>query len=299
MPLFILVGALAAFLLFKFLRPHSQFDVFNLGNKILGSYNARLLTADKPLHQQLIAGDSHLYRIVLDTGQYLHVLLKPLGIDARATLYGPGNDAVIEFNCRQNKLTPISLIATTPGSYRLEIRSLKNDTQPGRYEIQVKELRRAVPEDHLHIAAEKAFAEGEEYYITGDAESQRKAVKKYEEALHVWNKIGASVAESNTRKTIGNVLLSLGEPKTSLKYYEQSVLLMRELKDEQGEGETLNAIGYAYLSLGENKKALALCNQALDLSRAIANKQGEAQALTYIGEIYYSSGDLPRSIELY
>ncbi len=253
----------------------------------------------RPIRQELSPGRIQSYRVTLDSGQYLRVLLNPQGMDMGVAIHGSGDITLAESICRQDKATSVSLIAEVSGTYRLEVRSLRSDSAIGHYELRIEEIRQASPEDSYRVTAEKAFLAGERLRLEGKADSQRKAIMKYEEALLAWRAAGVRKEEASTLKGIGTVYQLLGEPQTAIRYYEQAHLLSQESHDRREEGEILNDISSVYLALGNNQKALEYCTRALKLSREVTSRQVEAQALNNIGEVHYWSGNLQKALEYY
>ncbi len=61
----------------------------------------------------------------------------------------------------------------------------------------------AIENQEASQAAEKAFAEAEQLFQQGSAESRRQAIVKYEEALSHWRTIGNIRSEADTLSNIG------------------------------------------------------------------------------------------------
>ncbi|MEG4813169.1 tetratricopeptide repeat protein [Microcoleus sp. K5-D4] len=148
-------------------------------------------------------------------------------------------------------------------------------------------------------AAERALKEGDQVYQEGTAESLRKALAKYEEALKLFRAGGGRAGEATTLHSIGKVYSDLGEKQKALEYYSQSLPLSRAIGDRSGEAVTLTNIGRVYSVLGEKQKALDYYNQSLSLSRVIGDRQKEAYNLLGIGMIYAEFGEQQKALEYY
>src|SRR5437660_1377102 len=120
----------------------------------------------------------------------------------------------------------------------------------------------AEPHDDSRLIAQKTFAEAEQLRTQGTAESIRKAMEKYTEALRLWHAVGNREEEANTCNTLGLVYDALDEKQMALGYYSQALPLLRAMGDRQGEAATLNRIGNTYEAMGEAQKALSYFNQA-------------------------------------
>ncbi len=291
--------ATSALLLISFLYLRPQLNLFTLSKRVVVLSNGSPLTPVEPLQRQLVAGESHSYQLALVSGQYLRILIEPSGLNAGASIFAPGNRKIAEFDCRQNKSTPYSIVAEVTGTYHLDIRSLKINSESGRYQLRIEELREGQPGDHHRISADRAFNEGERSRASGAAESLRNAINKYEEAAQAWRNIGDEKKEAYALKAAGEIYFPLGEIHSSFNHYERALQIYRKLHDQQGEGETLNAIVEVYLSRGESEIARRNCDQALDISRTIGDRRIEALSLNNIGEVYNWSGNLQKALEYY
>ena len=148
-------------------------------------------------------------------------------------------------------------------------------------------------------AAERVLTEGEQLYQQGTAESLRKAIAKFGEALKLYREVGDRSQEARTLNKIGLVYSKLGEKQKALEYYSQSLPLSRAVGDRSGEASTLNNIGLVYSELGEKQKALEYYSQSLPLSHAVGDRSQEARTLNNIGFVYSELGDKQKALEYY
>ena len=236
--------------------------------------DALVLGLGEPIDRVLPAGERHSYKIILNTGQYLQLRITRSGTELATTLYAPDGQKLSQSTCRENGPRPVSAIAEVSGTYRLEVRSLENDPAPGRYQVKVEEVRPATALDTHRIAAEQAFAEAEELRNEWKAESSRKAIESYEEALQHWRTAGERIQEATSLRNIGEIYHVLGEPQRALNLYQQALAISRKANDPKGEVETLNGMADVFLPLGEKQKAMESCSRALNLSRANGRPAG-------------------------
>ena len=230
--------------------------------------DAPVLGLGEPIDRVLPAGERHSYKIILNTGQYLQLRITRSGTELATTLYAPDGQKLSQSTCRENGPRPVSAIAEVSGTYRLEVRSLENDPAPGRYQVKVEEVRPATALDTHRVAAEQAFAEAEELRNEWKAESSRKAIERYKEALQHWRTAGERIQEATSLRNIGEIYHVLGEPQRALNPYQQALAISRKANDPKGEVETLNGMADVLLPLGEKQKAMESCSRALNLSRA-------------------------------
>jgi CHAT domain-containing protein len=147
-------------------------------------------------------------------------------------------------------------------------------------------------------AADKALTEAYQLSQQGTAESLRKALARYEEALKLFRAEGDRWNEAFTLYSIGLVYSKLREKQKALEYFSQSLSLSRAYGEPLFESATLIYIGGLYLQLGEKQKALEYFDQSLSVSRAKGDSQ-EAFTLRDIGIIYDDLGEKQKALEYY
>ncbi len=133
----------------------------------------------------------------------------------------------------------------------------------------------------------------------GSAESLRKALEKFDEALLLYRAAADHRDEAITLNNIALVHDILGEKQKALDYYNQALPLWRAVSDRDGEATTLGNLGTVYDSLGEKQKALNYHNQALALKRAVGNRDGEAVALSNLGKVYSDLGEKQKALDCF
>jgi tetratricopeptide (TPR) repeat protein len=263
--------------------------------------DARTLLVSRPIERELAGGQVHYYKITVEAGQYLHLIVDQRGIDVVVALSGPEGKKLLEVDSPNgaNGPEPLSVIVDSSSTYNLEVRSLEKDAPAGRYEVRIAELRRATAQDHSRVMAERVYADGRLLELQGKAESLRKAIEKYEEALRLYRVAGDRRGEGDTLHQIGLIHSQIFENRKALDYYNQALPLWRAIDDRRGEARTLNNIGLVYESLGEKQKALDYYNQALPLWRTIDDRSREAVTLNNIGLVYESLGEKQKALDYY
>ncbi|HKR58343.1 MAG TPA: CHAT domain-containing tetratricopeptide repeat protein [Pyrinomonadaceae bacterium] len=258
------------------------------------------LKIGEPIGRELAGGAAHSYRVSLTQGQYLKVVVDQKGIDVVIRVFGPDGQKLREVDeTPAAVLESTFLIAEAAGVYRVEVGSSSNDAKSGTYEIKIKDLREATAKDRIQISAQKVFDEANKLRDQQTAESQRKAIVKWEEALPLWREAGDRQSEAHTLIEIGAIYSQLGENQKALDCFGQALPLYRAVENRQYEAVTLNNIGDVYLQKSETQKALEFYNQALPVSRGIQDRQTEATALGNIGRVYFVLGERRRAIEYF
>jgi CHAT domain-containing protein/tetratricopeptide (TPR) repeat protein len=157
----------------------------------------------------------------------------------------------------------------------------------------------AAQEDGRHIAARSANDEGERLRKQGTAESLRKAINKYEEALSLWRSAGDQSGEAGTLTSAAQVLNYLGERQKAIEYFQRAIALWKAVGDGKGQAIAISGVGEVYRTLGEYRQALDYFNQSLLLQRSMKDPGGEAKALRNIGVIYATLGEPQKALDYY
>ena len=139
--------------------------------------------------------------------------------------------------------------------------------------------------DDKRAAAISANEEGERLRKQGTAESLRKAIVKYEEALPLWRSGNDQAGEAETLTSAAQVYNSLGDKQKALDYFQRAILLWKVVGDAKSQAIALSGVGAVYYALGTHRQALDYLNQALLLQRSMKDVGGEAKRLNDIGVI--------------
>jgi len=157
----------------------------------------------------------------------------------------------------------------------------------------------AAQEDGKRIAARSANEEGERLRKQGTAESLRKAINKYEEAISLWRSAGDKSGEAEALTNAAQVLNSLGEKQKALDYFQRALLLWKEAGDGKGQAIALSGLGAVHYALGDHRQALDYLKQSLLLSRSLKDAGGEALRLNDIGVVHNTLGDPQEALKNY
>src|SRR6185503_4980626 len=164
----------------------------------------------------------------------------------------------------------IYLIPEISGLYQLEVSCWNKNAPAGRYEVKVMEIRLATHEDTFRITAQKAYGEGNRLEAQKAADSLKRAISKYEEALNNWVASNDLVGQALTLNKLGGLYYSAGEPKKALEFQSRALPLIRAVNEDPSlEGRILNSIGAIHNHLGENREALDCFLQSLSIRRAV------------------------------
>jgi CHAT domain-containing protein/Flp pilus assembly protein TadD len=259
------------------------------------------LELGKPVERALRAGETHTYRINVEPGQFLHLVIVKKGIEAAGALIGP-DAKLIAIAQRPNGpfgTEAVSAIVAASGPFSFRVFAANKNAPAGNYEVKITDLRLTKPEDSTRIAAERAFWDALQLQSRGTAESRQKTIAKFEESLKHWQEIGDRIEQAATLTMIGRLHGALGEKQKALDYYNQALPLERAADDRFGEATTRNNIGVVYDDLGDLHKALDYYGQALPLRRAVGDRYGEAATLGNMGLAYATLGEKQKALDYY
>src|SRR5215469_2970125 len=179
-----------------------------------------ILDPAKLLERELTGGQTHTYQFQLKAGQYLYAAVEQRSIDVVVRVQPPEGEQAFEVDSpggtRGRAQELIRILSNSGGTYKLEVRALREEAPKGAYRFKLVELREANPEDKERVIASRRFEDGEKLRKKAKDEFVRKSLDAYAESLPHW----------------------------------------RAAKDKIGEGTALTAIGAAHYALGENDEEI-------------------------------------------
>lgn len=130
---------------------------------------------------------------------------------------------------------------------------------------------------------------GDVLYDKGDYANAR---KQFDEALTVFQEIGA---ERNVRaavERIGNVVYSEGNLREAEKYYQQALHFDQQINDPGGLAGDYGNLANALEGLGDLAGALKMHQQSLAAFNQVGNRRGAAASLNNLGNVQVEMGNL-------
>ncbi len=246
-------------------------------------------------------GEAHAYEVSLAADQFLWVIVDQRGIDVGVKATNPQGQQMA-FSDNPNGPfgpEPLAIIADQAGTYRVDVSALNAKAAAGTYEIRVEALRPALESDREHVAALKAFADGERLRGQNTADSRAQAIGQYEHALAFFRANGDRFNEVLTTYRIALVRANSSDFEIALDALVSILPLAPTLGEPNMAASVLNLTGGAYDALGDVPNALKFYGDALAPFRAIGNRNGEAAALNNIGKIAYDTADWQTSLDNY
>lgn len=285
-----------------FLLPHANSETSSPQN----DQGGKVLARGAAVSQDIAGGTSQVYSIHLSSGQYLRVLITRGDLNIVVTLCGPDTQQLGGFKSSHYGSLRVSHTADAAGLYHLKVSSLETEDARGRYELVVEELRRATARDRKDDAATRAFYEAERLRAEWVDTSTRSAIRKYAEALAIWQSAARPRQAIEVLACISDAYFTLSDYPQALLYYHHALALSRRAGEHAGEARALNGIGYVYNRTGKEQKALTYFQRVIAsysgdrlAARLPDDRRAEARALCDMGEVYYARGDLRGALKLF
>jgi len=255
------------------------------------------LEPGKFFERKLEGGESHSYEIRMTAEQFLRIVVDQRGIDIALNLFAPDGRQLssVDYRHGERGLEAASAVASTPGVYRIEVRSKRKTDLSGSYQLK-SELRVATGQDRSLNTAEQMVAGGNKLRIESTKELLLQAIAKYEESLTLLELAGDLQMKPIALNLIGRSYFSLGEYQKAIHYHLRSLPFARSASDLQTEAATLTNIGDAYRLLNQHEKALEYLSLALTGWQTLEDRRGEVAALNVIARVYFLKGDQYKSI---
>ncbi|MGH9721633.1 MAG: CHAT domain-containing tetratricopeptide repeat protein [Bryobacteraceae bacterium] len=265
---------------------------------VFGQQNTSPIIPGTPIDREIRPGDSHTYRLAVQSGQFVHVTATQVGTDIAIRVTQPGGTTFTEVDrLPYEGVEDFPWIATGAGDCVIEIRA-GAQAKTGSYRVEAAG-RAPTGQDRSRVAAFNAsWIDAQKLRARQSAEAYREALGKYELAAAEFHKAGDPRWEAHALTEWAWVLDRLGDHAKARDLLEQSLALHR-----RGTGErhslavNLSGLGAMYNSLGENLRAIALHEQSLQIRRAAGDRRGEATELSSIGSSYTNLSNFAKAIE--
>lgn len=283
------------------LSSFSAIAVSDNPNQSAQTSDLRALKLNEPMEGELPGGEAQSFQITLTTLDFIRVQVTARGTDISITLFGPNGKPQVEYDPPQDSSNPttVSLIAHYTGAYRLEIRSQEREKTAQPFTVKLAELRMVAKLDPERIAAELAFAQGEQFRGRESNEERRPAIAKYQEALQIWQTTGDRAEQAQALNSMGSVYNNLNDRDKAFTSFSQALEIRREIKDRAGEAASLNGIAQIYNTRGERQKALEMFQQVLQIRRELKDRRGEGGAMDAIAQVHLLLNERDQALKNY
>lgn len=225
----------------------------------------------------------HTYRIPLQKGELVRVVVDQQGADVEVTLHEPSGSRLrkADFPVRGWGPEEVFAVADHPGSYGLAVTATKRGT----YRIRIEEIRPATARDQRRIGAADLFDRAETWSL--EKRSPEETLPLYEEALRLWSELAERRQREKTLFRIGLIHASRKDQDEALAWYRQLLPLWR---GSILEAELHNRIGLAYRDLGETGQSIASYKRVLELPPAQVPPSQLVFVHNNLGSVYRDMG---------
>ena len=262
--------------------------------------SSRLTASGDPIAGRIEAEQSHSYRIAIEAGQFLEVLVDQLGADVVVNTLDPKCRPILEFDGPGSGQAPepVYLLAEMSGDHTIEVRAYRGSG--GDYSIRVVTLRPSRPIDLTRMTAERAFMDGRFLRRnSGDPESVGKALEELDKALLGFTQLGDDFRRADTMVYMGGLYQLQRESRKALDVYHPAIELFGQLGQTKRQGTTWINIGWCHDNLGYYPAALEAYGNALAIHERLGNEAGVATTLGSLGLVHQALGDSQGALELH
>ncbi len=259
------------------------------------------LAVNAPVERTMAGGETHLFKVALEPGQYLLVTAKQQGVDLTAALVRPDGQPIAQATSPYSRYgwMSVSTVAETGGEYRIEIRARDKNAPSGSYRIVVEALRAPTQNDLSRLNAERLFREARAIRQQQNVETLPTAIEKYTEAMPYWKSAGDRRGEALTLFCQGEAYLTLSQFQQAIEYYQQAKSVNEELADLEGKAYALKDLGLTYMRREDYLSATTYLEQALPIAIQIGNAALKGTTINILGGAYDNLGEPERALQYY
>lgn len=246
------------------------------------------------LEREIRGGETHIYPVELQKGQFLRVVVQEQGVDLGLRLAGPDGKVItgadsptLGFDCRED----LAAVASSSGPYRLEVSA--GGKNVGKYRLSLQDIRAAV-EEQDRVRAEAARIFWEALHQRGE---QR--IHSLERSRALWAQLQEGRKQAEVLYFVGDMRQQLGEITGAAEEFRRSALLWEmEAAPEARlwQIKTLNLAGVLLNRVRRTEEARTLFVQAVGVARDIRNQEQEAISLSNLGLLEVDQGELQKGI---
>jgi CHAT domain-containing protein/tetratricopeptide (TPR) repeat protein len=258
---------------------------------------AALLQRGTTVEQRLAGGESHEYRLPLQSGQYAKVSVEQRTIDVAITCFGPNGNPL--FTADSEKIGDVEtaeLISNVSGSYRLLITAPDRHAPNGSYEITLQNVDFATERYQTRVAAARAFEQGISLFRQGKRDSMLRAIGYFQDATARRRVSRDEAAASEALVALSLLYIEVGNRAKALEYATQALGAAQLPGNRKAVGRALDSIGEVHNYFGEKKDAIAYYEQALPLMSAASDLAGEGKTRSDLGVALSGTGERHKAL---
>jgi len=255
------------------------------------------LRAGMSVSATLAGGASASYRVHLDAGEFIHVVVEQRGVDVQLRLLDPENQTILETDSQNGTrgLERVAYVASRAGDHHLDVIAGRSG---GAYQLTVAALRTPTTRDLTIADAERAFVAASHSYAVRSADSRQKAVADFAAAAALFESADRRYEAALALFTQGLTEMDLGRPRAALAVLPHALELARNAGDAPLQASLLNVTGGAHDILGDLSLAMDDYNRALAIARTESLPIAQT-VLSNIGKLYFDQADWQRALEYF
>lgn len=258
------------------------------------------LTDGLVLERDLKGGETHVYPVDLQAGQFLRVRVQEEGIDLAVRLLDStgavltGVDGLVAGHSDEDLMAVLS----TSGHYQIEVRAPAK-AAPGRYRLRVEGPRAAGDQERGRSEAVQAVWEGNNEPGKDEKALRRKA-QSLERARTLWRQLGEPRREAETLFLLAHGYLNLPDSaEKAVEAFQESAALWGGQPDREARSwqvRALNSAGVLLKAQGRFERARKQHEEALAIAREQGDSYNQVTSLLNLGTLDCDRGELRRGI---
>lgn len=259
-----------------------------------------ILTDGLVLERDLRGGETHVYPVNLQAGQFLRVKVQEEGIDVTVRLLDSTGALATGVDTPgfgpRDSLEDLAILTRAPGPYRLEI-GVSPKAQPGRYRLRVEIRPGQGEEDGLRSEAVRSA--WEILHPPPDRSGERK-IEQMRRTAELWERLGERRRMAETLFFLGQEYYSLpGKAEESIQAFLRSAALWKEEPDPGAKPwqiRALNSAGNLLYAHGRPGEARERYEEALAAAESLGDIRNQAASLNNIGFLDVAQGEVQSGI---
>ena len=250
------------------------------------------------LEREIQSGETHVYPVEIEAGQFLRVLVQEDGVDLVLRLFDPKGVPVLVADSwrrgRAEALEDLSALADSSGSYRFEVTAGKEGSS--RYSLRVEGPRSPGREDEQRAEAVQATWRGLIDPPKKDVEAQ---IRWLETAFMLWQGLGETGKSAEAQFSLGRVKSSssLRAHGPAALHYQQAAGLWSRWPHPAAkllQANALTNLGRCLRHTDRREEARKAHEQALTLACEAGDPDLQAENLDDLGLMEMEGGEIAR-----
>jgi CHAT domain-containing protein/tetratricopeptide (TPR) repeat protein len=251
-----------------------------------------LLLPNQPVERGITNGEVHRFRVRLESGQLVHLLLDQKEVDIILTILNLNQQPVTDTNSPYGNrcLESLSFVAKEAGEYIIEVRPTSGNLLSGHYRLQADGFRPPQSEDTRRIKAANLLRAGQKFFEQGGPENWEQAILKYQQAIQDWENLENQQEKTKALYLMGETYRWMSKHQEAVEAYQKSLKLAQQTDDHRAEAYAWMQLGHTYMYL-DQYQARNASQKAYKLWEEQGDKINEATALHNLTSAYDILGE--------